>query len=226
MSKELKKGSRVSAVIDDEVYNGTITETKGKEAVVKFDDDDVQTIRIADLTAIVEEGQSQADLDKQAEELAAEQKANDEAEAEKKAQEEEAAKKAEEDAKAGKVTIENVITVPQSKVSISSNIAIDPIKLKVEEAKQKKQAEKRNKNRIAKITAKPLSKMKVRENLLKARLGKVKKGIPHTYRKEQIIVWAEELRMIQNSPEQWSQGCVKSKKKKSAQDYIDGLNID
>ena len=227
MASEFKLGSRVSAVIDDEVYLGNITVIRGKKATVKFDDGDVQEIPLDELTLIVEEGQSQDDLDKQADEAATKIKVEaDKAKAEEAAENEKLQAIADENAKDGKITIESTITVPQSKVSISSNIAIDPKKLKIEEEKQEKQAKKRKANRIAKLTAEPLKPIQVRENLLKARLGKVKKGIPHTYRKEQIIVWAEELRIIQNSPEQWKQGCVRAKKKKSAQDYIDGLNVD
>ncbi len=124
------------------------------------------------------------------------------------------------------VTLTETITIPKSKVSISSQIAANPVLLAKEEQRQADMAKRRAKNRRAKITAPALPPMKVRENLLKARLRKVNKKHVHTYRMEQIIVWTQELRMIQNDPDQWAPGKVRAKKKKSAQDYIDGLNID
>lgn len=200
---KLKPKSRVSAVIEDEVYPGEITLIKKGLATVKFDDGDVKQIPVEELTEIVDVS------DEDAEDVTEEVDEVEEVEEE-----------------TNEITVEKTISIPKSKVSISSNIAINPAKLKIEEEKQKKLAEKRKKVRVAKATADPTPPIKTRENLLKARLGKVKKGIPHTYRKEQVIVWAQELRIIQNNPEQWKQGCVRAKKKKSAQDYIDGLNVD
>ena len=124
------------------------------------------------------------------------------------------------------VTLSKTITIPKSRVSISSSIAANPVLLAKEEERQAGMAKVRRANRVKKITAEPLPKIKVRENILKARLRKVNSKHVHTYRMEQIKVWARELRIIQDDPDQWAPGKVRARKKKSAQDYIDGLNID
>lgn len=124
------------------------------------------------------------------------------------------------------ITLTQNITIPQSAVTLDSKSMADPRLLQKEEAKQKELAAKRKKNRVAKIKAKPRTPIQVRKAILAARLRKVKNRQSHTYRKEQLIAWAKEYEIIQNRPKSWSQGCVRAKKKKTAQDFIDELNID
>ncbi len=124
------------------------------------------------------------------------------------------------------ITMEQTITIPKSRVVMNSRALSDPLLLEKEEKKQAELAARRKKNRVAKLKAKPLTPIQVRKALLGARLRKVKSRHPHTYRKEQLIVWAKEYEIIQNRPSSWSPGCIRAKKKKSAQDFIDELNID
>ena len=136
----------------------------------------------------------------------------------------------EEDEVEDTIVLEQTMKIPKSKVTISSNIAAHPLKLAAEEERQTELQAARKKNRIKRIKAGPLPAIKFRANILKARLKKVKlaksgRGT-HTYRAEQVVVWAKELRIIQDNPDGWSPGCVQAKKKKSAEEYIDGLNLE
>lgn len=128
------------------------------------------------------------------------------------------------------VTLENTVTIPKSRVVIASSITSDPVKLAAEEKRQKKLQADRHKRRVAKISAKPLKPIKQRENLLKARLKKVQMAMigrgTHTYRKEQVNIWSKELALIQSNPGAWRPGCIRAKKKQSAQEILDGLNLD
>ena len=55
---ELEKGSRVSATIDGDDYEGEITKIKGSLATVKFDDGDSDDFELEDLTALEAEDDS------------------------------------------------------------------------------------------------------------------------------------------------------------------------
>lgn len=124
------------------------------------------------------------------------------------------------------ITVIQNITIPTSTVTLDSKTMGNPELLKKEEVKQEELAKKRRANRIAKLKAKPLSPLQIRKNILEARFRKVKSRKPHNYRKEQLVVWAQEYELIKNRPESWSLGCVRAKKAKTAQDFIDELQID
>lgn len=124
------------------------------------------------------------------------------------------------------VILEQTVTVPTSAVTLDSRTMADPKLLEKEEKKQAELAEKRRKNRIARIKAKPRTPIQVRKALLETRFRRIKSGMPHTYRKEQMIAWYKEYQIIKQSPKQWKQGCVRAKKAQSAQDFIDSLNIE
>ena len=124
------------------------------------------------------------------------------------------------------VVLTQTIPIPKSKVTITTGIVADPVKLAREEEKQAELAKRRTKNRIAKIKAKTLPRIKVRENLLRARLTKVRSGKSHTYRKEQVKAWAKELRLIIDTPKAWAPGRIRANKTKSAEEILDGLNLD
>ena len=65
--------------------------------------------------------------------------------------------------------------------------------------------------------------VQIREGVLRARLSKVRKKHHHTYKKEQIDLWAQELTIIIQTPEAWSPNCVRPKKQLSAMDKLDAL---
>ena len=124
------------------------------------------------------------------------------------------------------ITITKTITISKSAVTLDSRTMADPKLLEKEEAKQKELATRRKKNRMAKLKAAPKAPIQVRKELLEARFRKVKARKPHNYRKEQLVVWAKEYEIIKNRPDSWRPGCVRAKKTKTAQDFIDELQID
>ena len=50
MAQKVEIKDRVSAIFDGEPYMGTVSEVKGKKAVVEFDDDEIKTLNISKLT--------------------------------------------------------------------------------------------------------------------------------------------------------------------------------
>ena len=60
---ELEKGSRVSAEIEGEVYEGEIKKIKGTTATVEFDDCDSDTFELDELTALDAEEEDEGDED-------------------------------------------------------------------------------------------------------------------------------------------------------------------
>lgn len=124
------------------------------------------------------------------------------------------------------ITMTQVVTVPKSAVTLDSRTMADPKLLEKEEKKQAALAEKRKTNRVAKLKAKPKTPAQVRKELLESRFRRVKSGKVHGYRKEQLIAWAKEYEILKNRPDSWSPGCVRAKKAKTAQDFIDELQID
>ena len=94
----------------------------------------------------------------------------------------------------------------------------------MEQAKQKANVEKRHANRIAKAKkAATMTAVQIREGILRARLTKVRMRHHHTYKKEQIDLWAQELTIIIQTPDAWSKNCVRPKKQLSAMDKLDKL---
>lgn len=124
------------------------------------------------------------------------------------------------------ITITQTIKISKSDVTIDSRTMSDPKLMAAEELKQAEFAKRRRKTRLAKLKAPPKTPIQVRKAVLAARLRKVKARKPHNYRKEQLIVWAKEYELIKNRPDSWRPGCIRAKKKKTAQDFIDELQID
>lgn len=121
--------------------------------------------------------------------------------------------------------LEKSITISESDVDMGKFNKIDnPKAFAVEQAKQEKNCAARKVNRIAKAKAAAESTpIQVREGLLRSRLTRVRKKLHHTYKKEQIDLWAQELTVIIQTPNAWFKGCVKPKKQLSALDKLDKL---
>lgn len=211
---ELAVGIRVGLKAEDgKTYFGTTTRfLPGGKCEVKFDDGELSSYEYDDLIVVVpEEGDDSPE--EPVNETAPEIETSEPAETDEPDDEE-------------TITMTQTVTIPKSRVVLDSKSMANPVLLAKEEAKQARLAAARKKVRVAKMKAKPKTPVQVRKGILTARLRKVKNRRPHTYRKEQIIVWAKELEIIKNRPDSWSPGCVRAKKKKSAQDFIDELQID
>ncbi len=124
------------------------------------------------------------------------------------------------------ITMTQNVSIPKSRVVMDPKSLSDPKRLEAEEKRQTVLAEKRKVNRIAKLKAKPKTPAQVRKALLGARLKRVQDKRPHSYRKEQLIAWGKEYQILKNNPKSWKPGCTRAKKQKSAQDFIDGLQIE
>lgn len=126
-----------------------------------------------------------------------------------------------------KITLEQTITIPKSKVKMAGFKDKDnPIKVKAEEKRQEELAKARQENRKKKIIENAkLKPIEVRKRQLTATLRRCKTNIT-TYRPEMIKAWVEELKIIRNTPDEWSSGCVRTKKKKSGQELLEAMNLD
>lgn len=189
MANELRKGTKISVIVDDELKQGEVlvahrdgtfsVELDGEEEIYKFNTADMENI---------DPPESDDDEDS--------------------------------------ITITQTIKVSKSDVTIDSRTMSDPRLLEKEEAKQLELAKLRRKTRLAKLKADPRTPIQVRKAVLAARIRKIKARKPHTYRKEQVIAWVKEYELIKNRPESWRPGCIRAKKAKTAQDFIDELQID
>lgn len=126
--------------------------------------------------------------------------------------------------------------IKPSRIRMSSFKSKDPEKIDKEQAKHDKMVNKRIKKRIAKkkaeVKLKPIDKRKA---LLVGRFKAVKsRNRPNSYSDANLKAWLEELNMIKNSPGTWNKltkngtiGFVPgNKKKKTARDEIDGMDLD
>lgn len=234
MADGIKKGTRVSVLEDDQVFEGTVTGVKKGVYSVHFDNGEDGDYKLNELTVLPDtEAEKQQEIEDREAEIA-----RKEAELKEKEDAFEAAEKERADAEAEAqanvsiaeeaeqtITITNTVSIPQSKVSMASQIAADPVKLRIEEERQKVLIARRQENRTARAKAKPRTPIQVREKYLKGKLKRVKQGTVHTYRREQIKVMAEELRVIQTNPEAWKPGNFVASKPKGSEQYLEGLDL-
>ena len=125
------------------------------------------------------------------------------------------------------VTLEQTVTIPKSRIMMAGFKDKDnPIKMKAEEERQEKLAAARQKNRKKRIIENAkLTPIEVRKRQLTATLRRCKKSAT-TYRPEMIRAWIKELKIIQNTPDEWGPNCVGVKKKKSGQELLEAMNLD
>lgn len=129
-----------------------------------------------------------------------------------------------------------ILGVTKSKIKVSGYKEKDPGKVAKELARHKKQVDQRVKNRIEKTKVKAkMTPIQIRKALLVGRFKAVRaKSRERTYSNKIIEAWTEEFNMINNNPKQWikltSNGMQQftpgNKKKQSAKELLDSMNLD
>lgn len=231
---KLKVNDVVSVEEDGEKFQGVVVKVKEVNCDIKFEGKDTpETHRIENVTLISQGPGENEPIDKgdttgdEAQQTANEAQVKLDADREQleKDQAELAEKQAElkEQQDSIQANIEKSITVSESEVDLGKfNKADNPTAFAAEKAKQNANCAKRKINRIKKAqVAAETTPVQSREKLLRARLTKIRRGVHHTYRKEQIEIWAKELTLIIQTPEAWSPNCVKPKKQVSVLDKLD-----
>lgn len=219
---EIKVKDPVSVVEGGETFHGIVVEVKEKDCVIQFKGGDPETHKIADVTLDEESStKGKVSVEKQQAKLVADKAALEKQQSDLAEQQ----KELKEQQDQVNVNINKSITISDSQVDMGKfNKVDDPKAFAIEEAKQKANCEKRHANRIIKAkVAATMTPVQIREKLLRARLTKVRMKHHHTYKKEQIDLWAQELTIIIQTPDAWSKGCVKPKKQMGAMEKLDKM---